>query len=75
MKCPVCHREIGNQAICPYCGSQTYFNGPTTLVSPRSSTSRMVELLKDIKLLLLIIIVILTGIFLLMLIEAGAQLF
>lgn len=75
MQCLVCHREIGNQAVCPYCGSQNYFNGPTTLVSPRSTTSRMVELLKDIKLLLLIIIVILAGIFLLMLIDTAAGLF
>ena len=77
MKCPVCHREIGSNAICPYCGTnvQPYFNGTTTIVNPRSSTSRLVDLLKDIKLLLMIVIVILGGIFLLMLIEAGAQLF
>lgn len=24
MRCPVCRCEVGNQAVCPYCGSTVY---------------------------------------------------
>lgn len=27
MKCPKCRCEVGNQSVCPYCGSTVYING------------------------------------------------
>ena len=27
MKCPKCRSEVGNQSVCPYCGSTVYING------------------------------------------------
>lgn len=27
MRCPRCKSEIGNQAVCPYCGSTIYIHG------------------------------------------------
>lgn len=27
MKCPKCRSEVGNQQVCPYCGSTVYING------------------------------------------------
>ena len=27
MRCPKCRSEVGNQSVCPYCGSTVYING------------------------------------------------
>ncbi len=29
MRCPKCSCEVGNQAVCPFCGGSVYVSGPT----------------------------------------------
>lgn len=29
MRCPKCRSEIGNQSVCPYCGTTVYIQGST----------------------------------------------
>lgn len=77
MKCPKCYQEIGNSKVCPYCGQNisAYYRGATTVVPQRNGTRVTNDLLRDIKLLLLIIAVIQGGLFLFRMIEVAAQVF
>lgn len=77
MRCPKCYQEIGSSEICPYCGQNisAYYHGATTVVPQKSASKVTNDLLRDIKLLLLIIAVIQGGLFLFRMIEVAAQLF
>ena len=33
MRCPKCSCEVGNQAVCPFCGATVYLSNPTWMAN------------------------------------------
>lgn len=50
MRCPRCKSEVGNQKLCPYCGSSMYLPGVKTNTDmDYEGTNRVVKHIKNLE--------------------------
>jgi len=75
MRCPNCNYEAGNQMVCPKCGTQIvpYNTGTTTLLPQKTTVSS--KRMERFEKYLIVIMILLSGIFLLEAIQTGCLLF